>query len=70
MQRYNSVGISLPKNIFLKIDEERGDISRSRFIVRILEKNYSDIKTIEIRKENKEDSVNQSYQRLNQSRGT
>jgi hypothetical protein len=38
MQKYNSVGISLPKEIISKIDSERGDISRSRYMLRLLEK--------------------------------
>jgi hypothetical protein len=40
MQKYNSVGISLPKEIISKIDSERGDISRSRYLLRLLEKPY------------------------------
>ena len=33
------MGISLPIKILAEIDEKRGDVSRSRFISRILEKN-------------------------------
>jgi hypothetical protein len=43
MQSYHcsiSVGISLPRNVILKIDAERGDIPRSRYILRILERRY------------------------------
>ncbi len=40
MQDSISAGISLPKDILSKIDEERGDIPRSRYILRILERTY------------------------------
>jgi hypothetical protein len=40
MQNYISVGISLPRKIMKKIDEERGDISRSRYLLRLLERTY------------------------------
>ena len=40
MQNYISVGISLPRKIMKKIDVERGDISRSRYLLRLLEKTY------------------------------
>jgi hypothetical protein len=33
-------GISLPKEIVKKIDAERGDIPRSKYLLRILEKIY------------------------------
>jgi metal-responsive CopG/Arc/MetJ family transcriptional regulator len=36
-----AVGISLPRNILGKIDEDRGDVSRSRFLLRIIERAYS-----------------------------
>jgi hypothetical protein len=34
------IGISLPVPIMAKIDAERGDISRSRYVLRLLEKAY------------------------------
>jgi hypothetical protein len=37
MQRIISVGISFPKNILAKIDSERGDVSRSRYLLRAIE---------------------------------
>lgn len=40
MHIYQSVGVSIPKSILTRIDMERGDISRSRYILRILEKIY------------------------------
>jgi hypothetical protein len=42
MQSSIAVGISLPKDIVSKIDSERGDISRSRYLLKILERNYRD----------------------------
>lgn len=41
MQNFISVGISLPREIVDKIDNERGDISRSKFVFRLLERLYS-----------------------------
>jgi hypothetical protein len=32
-----SVGISFPKNILARIDSERGDIPRSRYLLRVIE---------------------------------
>jgi hypothetical protein len=40
MLNYISAGISLPVQLMQKIDSERGDIPRSRFIFRLLEKIY------------------------------
>jgi hypothetical protein len=34
-------GISLSSDIWLQIDKDKGDISRSRFIQRLIEKAYS-----------------------------
>lgn len=36
-----AVGISLPRNILGKIDADRGDVSRSRFLLRIIERVYN-----------------------------
>jgi metal-responsive CopG/Arc/MetJ family transcriptional regulator len=41
MQDYIAVGISLPKEILARIDTERGDVSRSRFLLRKLEKTFN-----------------------------
>jgi hypothetical protein len=38
MQTRIAVGISLPKEIIQKIDMERGDVCRSRYLLRMLEK--------------------------------
>ena len=32
-----SVGVSLPSDIISKIDRKRGDVSRSRFLLRLIE---------------------------------
>jgi len=45
MQKTIGVGVSMPRNIVSKIDAERGDVSRSRFLLRLLEKVYSNTST-------------------------
>ena len=40
MKRYKATGISLPDEFLKEIDSERGDISRSRYLLRLLEKPY------------------------------
>ena len=40
MQTSISVGISLPRKIMKRIDVERGDVSRSRYLLRLLETVY------------------------------
>lgn len=35
------VGISLPKMVISKIDSERRDVSRSRYILRLIQRAYS-----------------------------
>ena len=40
MQSSIGIGISLPKDLMQKIDIDRGDIPRSRYVLRILEKQY------------------------------
>jgi hypothetical protein len=40
MQRFVPIGISLPREVLIKIDSERGDIPRSKFVMRMLEKEY------------------------------
>lgn len=40
MQYSIAIGISLPKDLMQKIDIDRGDIPRSRYVLRILEKQY------------------------------
>jgi hypothetical protein len=38
---YRISGVSLPKNILSKIDRDRGDIPRSRFLVKLIELAYN-----------------------------
>jgi hypothetical protein len=40
MKRYIATGLSLPAEIVHRIDNERGDISRSRFLLRLIERAY------------------------------
>jgi hypothetical protein len=42
MKHYKPTGLSLPAELIHKIDSERGDVSRSRFLLRIIEKTYSE----------------------------
>jgi hypothetical protein len=49
MQKYNSVGISIPTDILLIIDKERGDISRSRYILRILQKHSQQTTSVTVK---------------------
>jgi hypothetical protein len=39
------MGVSLPKEVVLRIDTERGDIPRSRYILRKLEEIYNQSST-------------------------
>jgi metal-responsive CopG/Arc/MetJ family transcriptional regulator len=36
----HSVGISIPENLLVKIDQDRGDVPRSRFLQRLVEQAY------------------------------
>jgi hypothetical protein len=38
VQETIAVGISLPRKLMSQIDSERGDISRSRFLLRLIER--------------------------------
>jgi len=40
VKHHVSMGLSLPKKMFDRIERDRGDVGRSRFILRILEKHY------------------------------
>jgi hypothetical protein len=42
MQRYKSTGLSLPYKLLKDIDSERGDIPRSRFLLRLIVKAYEE----------------------------
>ena len=54
LSRRNQVckGISLSCDIWLQIDKDKGDISRSRFIQRLIKKAYSTTGTMKIDKKN------------------
>lgn len=59
MQVSQSVGISLPVSLLKRIDSERGDIPRSRLLLRLLQKlSYDDTGTYG-QKANEKDSVDQ-----------
>jgi metal-responsive CopG/Arc/MetJ family transcriptional regulator len=54
------VSVSIPKNLILEIDRRRGDVSRSRFFLRMIEKSYSDYLgngLQEVNKKNVKDTV-------------
>lgn len=59
MQVSQSVGISLPISLLKRIDSERGDIPRSRFLMRLLQKlDHNNAETYG-QDVNKKDSVDQ-----------
>lgn len=39
-RKYHSMTYSLPKDIIKKMDADKGDISRSRYLLRLIEKAY------------------------------
>jgi hypothetical protein len=41
MKHYTATGLSLPNDLIQKIDSDRGDVSRSRYLLRLLEKVYA-----------------------------
>jgi hypothetical protein len=47
MKRYKATGLSLPIDLLKEIDQNRGDIPRSRYLLRILEKIHVDNKSSE-----------------------
>jgi hypothetical protein len=47
MKRYSSTGLSIPIELIHRIDAERGDVSRSRYLLRLLEKAYEEKQTKE-----------------------
>jgi hypothetical protein len=40
-EKHVSSGLSLPISLYERIEKERGDISRSRFLLRLIEKGLS-----------------------------
>jgi hypothetical protein len=41
MKKCTSTGLSLPTDLMERIDADRGDVPRSRFLLRLLERAYS-----------------------------
>jgi hypothetical protein len=41
MQKSIAIGVSMTKDLLSKIDLERGDVSRSRYLQKIVEKAYA-----------------------------
>ncbi|PWU81760.1 MAG: hypothetical protein DLM72_05340 [Candidatus Nitrosopolaris wilkensis] len=69
MQSYIAVGISLPREIIEKIDVARGDVPRSRFLLRILERVYcinndNNRKSVNKNGKNRQDSPDIRFQGL------
>jgi hypothetical protein len=44
MRRYIPTGLSLPVEIVQRIEKDRGEVSRSRYLLRIIEKFYDENK--------------------------
>jgi len=42
METNKTVSLSIPKNVLNKIDTNRGDVNRSRYILRLIESNFED----------------------------
>ena len=36
-----TIGVSIPKNLLVKVDQDRCDVSRSRFLQRLVEQAYA-----------------------------
>jgi hypothetical protein len=65
MQQSIAVGISsLPKEIMSKMDSERGDVPRSRYLLRILEKLYLGKKSV---KNSNQDPLDRGFASLQSS---
>lgn len=69
MQSSIAVGISLPRDIITKIDRERGDISRSRYLLRIVQRVYESMSKVDAVKKNSLDSFdNKLLQKSSESK--
>jgi len=42
MKKFKSTGLSLPEEFLEKIDRDRGDISRSRYLLKLIVKAYGE----------------------------
>jgi hypothetical protein len=65
MKHYKATGLSLPIELLKEIDENRGDIPRSRYLLKMLDK----IQIVEKEKslKNKQDSLDRRIQSLQSS---
>jgi hypothetical protein len=63
-QHSKGVGISLPTEVMRRIDIDRGDIPRSRYVLRILERQYE----IEGKKVVERGSLDRRFQTLQSSK--
>lgn len=69
MQSSIAVGLSLPRDIITKIDRERGDISRSRYLLRIVQRVYESMSKVDAVKKNSLDSFdNKLLQKSSESK--
>jgi metal-responsive CopG/Arc/MetJ family transcriptional regulator len=41
MSKHQTIGVSIAEDILAKVDQDRGDVSRSRFLQRLLEQAYA-----------------------------
>ena len=62
MQSSIGIGISLPTEFMEKIDTDRGDVPRSRYVLRILEKQY------EARQMREKGSLDREFETLGSSK--
>jgi hypothetical protein len=61
------ISVSIPRNLILEIDRRRGDVPRSRFFFRMIEKSYSDFFSNglqEVNKKSVRDTVDERTQIL------
>jgi hypothetical protein len=42
MKKFKTTGLSLPEEFLERIDRERGDISRSRYVLKLIKKGYEE----------------------------
>jgi metal-responsive CopG/Arc/MetJ family transcriptional regulator len=67
MQLSIAVGVSLPREIITRIDNERGDVSRSRYVLRMVQKVYKDTSSGEGQKNNLHPVERLTYSQPNES---
>ena len=64
---YLAIGISLPQKILLRIDSERGDVSRSRYLLRAIENALRGKGKEEQKKNSNEDPLDVDLEACNQA---